>query len=83
MNETHVTLDRLEARLDAQEARIEALYGMLELRGLLPRPVGAGRGDALHDEDWESPDLAPARQETRAPAKRRARRMRVGTATGV
>jgi hypothetical protein len=45
MNETQATLDRLERRLEEQTARIDALYRMLERRGLVPRAVEAGRGE--------------------------------------
>jgi hypothetical protein len=46
MNETHATLERLETRIEDQTARIDALYGLLERRGVLPRGADAGRGDA-------------------------------------
>jgi hypothetical protein len=46
MNETHATLERLETRIEDQSARIDALYGLLEQRGILPRSADAGRTEA-------------------------------------
>ena len=77
MNET---LDRLERRLEDQTARIDALYGLLELRGILPRGADAGRGDALFDDESEELDLSKGRE---GPPSRRAAHFHVGTATGV
>jgi hypothetical protein len=82
MNETHVTLDRLERRIEDQTARIDALYQLLELRGILPRSVEVGRGDALSDEESAALDL-PSWHETPRPTRRRATRFHLGTATGV
>jgi hypothetical protein len=83
MYDTHTTIDRLEARIEHQAARIDALYLILEDRGILPRHPDAGKSDAFLDEDVEFAD-APSTRETRV---RRARppatRLRVGNATGV
>lgn len=81
MNEMHSTLDRLEARIDHQAARIDALYALLEARGLLQLPVDAGRGDAFFDELAEIED-APIAREVQARTRRQAR-LHVGEATGV
>jgi hypothetical protein len=80
MSEMRATLDRLERRIEDQTARIDALYRMLELRGL-PRD-DAGRGDALFDELFPDEDepLAPRPE---VPTRRRATRLHVGSATGV
>jgi len=82
MNEMHSTLDRLEAKIDCQTARIDALYALLQARGLLHVPVDAGKGDALFDEVAEIED-APIAREMRARPERRRARFRVGEATGV
>jgi hypothetical protein len=39
MDELHATLARLEARIDHQEDRIDALQEVLERRGILPSSV--------------------------------------------
>ncbi len=78
MNEMQKTLDRLEARLEDQTARMDALCRMLAQRGVLPRAVDAGRGDALFDDELDTFDL-PSWHET----SQSARRFRVGEATGV
>jgi hypothetical protein len=67
MNETQPTLERLEMRIEDQTARIDALYGLLELRGILPRETAAPRGDE-----------APRRRRAR-----RAAHFHLGEATGV
>jgi hypothetical protein len=82
MNETQARLERVETRLEAQVARIDALYRLLEQRGILPRGAEVGRGDALFDDESEVLDLSP-HPETRRHAVRRATRFHVGTATGV
>lgn len=85
MTEMHSSIDRLEARIDHQAARIDALYALLQARGVLPRPAEAGRGDALFDDlpDLEVED-SPLERERRATSARPPRtRLRVGTATGV
>lgn len=84
MNEMHATLDRLETRIEDQAARIDALYGLLELRGILPRRVDVGRGDTLFDDESEGPDLSCRWQERPQPtAHRAAPHFHVGEATGV
>jgi hypothetical protein len=83
MNEMHATLDRLETRIEDQAARIDALYALLELRGILPRRVDVGRGDALFDDSAEL-NLSCRRPERPQPTVRRAApRFHVGEATGV
>ncbi len=83
MNEMHATLDRLETRIEDQAARIDALYALLELRGILTRRVDVGRGDALFEDSAEL-DLSCCRQERPQPTVRRAApRFHVGEATGV
>ena len=83
MDEIHATLDRLETRLEDQAARVDALYALLELRGILPRRADVGRGDALFDDESEGLDLSDRRRERPRPSVRRAARLHVGTATGV
>jgi hypothetical protein len=78
MNEMDETLERLETRLADQTARIDALYRMLEVRGILPCAIDAGRGDALFDDELDTLDL-PSWNET----PRLTRRFPVGEATGV
>jgi hypothetical protein len=68
MDEMHAALDRLEARIDHQGARIDALYEMLELRGVLPR--------------IEARDLCTVKKR-KSPSVRRTTRLHVGEATGV
>ena len=82
MNEMHSTLDRLEARLDYQTARIDALYRALERHGLTVDDA-VPRGDALFDDVVETRDAGSARRPRRARAARRAVRLRVGQGTGV
>jgi len=83
MNERHSSLDRLEARIEYQAARIDTLYAVLEARGILHRPMDTPRGDALFDE-LEGIEDAPLVRETRyRPTKRRVSRLRLGNATGV
>jgi hypothetical protein len=83
MNEMQTTLDRLERRIEDQTARIDALYALLELRGILPHAADAGRGDALFDDESEAPDRSCGWHEKPRPTRRRATRLRVGEATGV
>jgi hypothetical protein len=82
MYETHTTLDRLEKRIEDQAERIDALYGLLELRGILPRGADAGRGDALFDDESEELNLSHDWGWQR-PARPRKAHFRVGEATGV
>jgi hypothetical protein len=82
MSEMQSTLDRLEARIEIQTARIDALYRLLERRGILPRAVDSAGHDALFDEESEALDLSCDWERPR-PAGRRATRLHVGDATGV
>ena len=78
MNEMYSPLDRLEARVDRQAARIDTLYAILAARGLLARPLDRLNGDELGEiED------APIAREVQAPPQRRRAHFRVGDATGV
>jgi hypothetical protein len=87
MDEMHSALDRLEARLDHQAGRIDALYEMLELRGVLPRSAATHNGDewfgAEAEAQAEAPDLCSVWKRTSPPARRRPTRIHVGDATGV
>jgi hypothetical protein len=83
MIETHATLERLETRIEDQAARIDALYGLLELRGILPRGVDAGSCDALFDDEPDVVDLSYRREAPRRPKARRAAHFHLGDATGV
>lgn len=82
MSEMHSTIDRLEAKIDYQTARIDALYALLQARGLLHLPVDAGKRDALFDEPADVEDT-PVTRETQARHERPRARFRVGEATGV
>lgn len=83
MTRIYPSVDRLEARIDHQAARIDALYRMLEERGLIPAPADAGKTDAFFDEPLALED-APLARESRAEGTRLlAARFRVGEATGV
>jgi hypothetical protein len=82
MDQMQSALDRLEARVEYQTGRIDALYALLEARGLLLLPVDAGKGDALFEEIAEIED-APIAREVRARPQRCRARFRVGEATGV
>ena len=77
MNEMHSTLGRLEARIDCQTARIDALYALLQARGLLRPPVEGGYDELAAIED------APIAREVQARPQRRRAGFRVGDATGV
>jgi hypothetical protein len=81
MDEMRAAMDRLEARLDHQAGRIDALYELLELRGIVPRSVGTARGDAFDDPDTR--DLCSVWKQRSRPTMRRSSRFHVGDATGV
>lgn len=83
MTEMSSTIDRLEARLDYQAARIDALYALLQARGLLSRPADAGKGDALFDDLLDVEDAPLERERHTLSSRRPGRRVHVGTATGV
>lgn len=82
MNETQATFDRLERRIEDQAARIDALYSLLEARGILPRGADTGRGDALFDDASAELDRCGWERKPR-PMARRAAHFHVGEATGV
>jgi hypothetical protein len=71
----HTALDRLEARIDHQAARIDELFRLLKARGLIQDPADASNG-ALFDELVQIED-SPLARETRAVP------LHVGEATGV
>ena len=79
MSEMHTALERLERRIEDQTARIDALYELLEVRGVLPHEADALRGDALFDDEEEALDLTCGWKDT----PRRLARFHVGDATGV
>lgn len=76
MSETHATLDRLETQIEEQPGRINALYELLELHGILSRDAATAKGDAMHG-------LPHGRKRDRPPLTRWARGFHIGTATGV
>lgn len=79
----HTSIDRLETRLDCLAARVDALYSLLEARGIVPSPDGEVR-DSLFDELLQIEE-APFAREQCAPRPRRrlAGRLHVGSASGV
>jgi hypothetical protein len=83
MREMPSSVDRLETRLDCLAARVDALYSLLEARGIVPSPDGEVR-DSLFDELLQIEE-APFARERRAPRTRRrtAGRLHVGSASGV
>ncbi len=83
MSSIYPSLDRLEARIEHQAARIDALYRRLEERGVIPGPADAGTTDALCDELVQIEDAPLARARRSRPVRRRATRLRVGNSSGV
>lgn len=84
MTEVHSSADRLEARLDHLSARVEALYSMLEARGILTKPADTASGDALFDELVQIEEAPFARERRAVPTRRRTpTRLRVGSCDGV
>jgi hypothetical protein len=71
----HTALDRLEARIDHQAARIDEVFRLLKARGLIEDPTDVP-DDALFDELVEVEDSPLARE-------KRAEPLHVGQATGV
>ena len=71
----HTGLDRLEARLDHQAARIDELFRLLKARGLIQDPADVPN-DALFDELVQVEDSPLAREKCAQP-------LHVGEATGV
>ena len=82
MTEMHSTLDRLEARLDYQASRIDALYRALEAHGVRVDDVTPG-GDALFDALVRIEDAPLARSARRTRPVRRGARLRLGQGGGV
>jgi hypothetical protein len=84
MDEMHSALDRLEARIDHQAGRIDALYEMLEQRSVFPRSAAALGGETWFgaEPDAEGRDLCSVWTRKSRPA-RRPTRIHVGDATGV
>jgi hypothetical protein len=83
MTEMHSLLYRLEARIDHQAARIDALHRELEERGILADATQAHAVDPLFDELVDPEDAPFAIGIGHEPRPRRATRLRVGDATGV
>jgi hypothetical protein len=83
MSDTQSSLERLEARLDYQAARLDALYRMLETASVLPRPARRGRSDAFFDELFHVEDSPLAREQCEPAKRRRSSRLHIGDATGV
>jgi hypothetical protein len=81
MNRSYPSLDRLEARLDQQAARLDALYRMLEEHGIVPARADAG--DAFFDELVQIEDAPLARAPRSRPVKRRSTRSPVGHSSAV
>jgi uncharacterized coiled-coil protein SlyX len=76
MNEIHhTTVDRLEARIDHQAARIDELFRLLKAHGLILDPAYAPN-DVLCDELVQIEDSPLSRE-------KRAEPLHVGEATGV
>jgi hypothetical protein len=73
----HTTLDRLEARIDHQAARIDEVFRLLKGRGLIERPADVPT-DALCDELVQIEDSPLARERSPEPLP-----LHVGEATGV
>jgi uncharacterized coiled-coil protein SlyX len=71
------TLDRLEARIDHQAARIDELFRLLKARGLIQDPADVP-SDALCDELVQFEDSPLARERNTEPTP-----FHVGEATGV
>ena len=65
MSELHSLLDRLEARLDHQAARIDALYRTLEENGLLAPAEPDSAQEELFDELLQVEDAPLAGSRTR------------------
>jgi len=82
MREMGNTIDRLEARIDLQAARIDALYEILERNGISPRPA-TGSGDAPSVEPVEVRAARSNKRRKTPPRSRRAAGFHLGTATGV
>jgi hypothetical protein len=83
MTEMHSLLDRLEARIDQQAARIDALYRELEERGMLRGAAQAQAVDPLFDELVDVED-APLATEVDAEGQRpHAAPLHLGDAAGV
>jgi len=76
-------LERLEARLDREAARIDELYRLLEARGIRPQPAEERMGDAIFDEPVQIEGSPLPRRTGTRPVRRRTTRLHVGTATGV
>jgi hypothetical protein len=83
MSEMHSTLDRLEARIDYQAARIDTLFELLDARGILRRSANGVEGDALFDGLVQIEDTPFARERHVRTSRPRSIRLHVGDATGV
>ncbi|HZD87543.1 MAG TPA: hypothetical protein VE088_06015 [Gaiellaceae bacterium] len=77
----HSVLDRLEARIDHQAARLDALYAALEAGGVL-EPADAAVSDALFDELVQIEDSPLARDLAGERRPRAVDALHLGGATG-
>jgi gamma-glutamyl:cysteine ligase YbdK (ATP-grasp superfamily) len=83
MVEPHSHLERLEARIDDQTARIDALYALLEAHGIVARPTAAGH-NALSAEIVQNAHSMSGVKVHARPARRPTRSgIHLGDATGV
>jgi hypothetical protein len=83
MNEMHDQITRLEARIDHQAVRIDALYAAIEREGIFPRPVTGSRPGEPPEAGWEVAAVPPRKQRRKLPSRRRAPGFHLGNATGV
>jgi hypothetical protein len=77
------SLERLEARIDHQAARIDEIYHLLKARGMLSDSVAAEVRGALFEEFVPFEDAPLTRERRAEPTLHRSTRLRVGQATGV
>lgn len=83
MTRIYPSVDQLEARIDHQAARIDALYRMLRAAGVIPGPLEPGSRDAFFDGLIPCEDAPLTRDRDAQPATARTSRLHVGEATGV
>lgn len=82
MNDITSALERLEARLDYQTTRIDALYALLVEGSILHHPSHRG-DDELFDELIQIEDAPLARGTHASPERNPSEPLHVGDATGV
>lgn len=83
MTRIYPSVDRLEARIDHQAARIDALYRVLKEAGVIPCPMEPGLRDVFFDKLIPYEDAPLTRDRNAEQATRRTPRLHVGAATGV